>query len=86
MNREDSLSWYDAQKSAFMDGFYELLKLRTSKIIMLSRIAYYVRILSILQPQHSDFCGRDRLLMQINAYLDFNPFSLGFLGSNFPKE
>jgi len=55
MNREDSLSWYDAQKSAFMDGFYELLKLRTSKIIMLSRIAYYVRILSILQPQHSDF-------------------------------
>ena len=28
----------------------------------------------------------NRLLMQINAYLDFNPFSLGFLGSDFPKE
>jgi hypothetical protein len=32
---------------------------------MLSRIAYYVRILSILQPQHSDFCQQRTIVIAL---------------------
>ena len=62
-------------------------KLRIANIIISSHIAYYVKeYLVFCSHNIAISAGRDRLLMQINAYLDFNPFSLGFLGSNFPKE